>query len=62
MGYADFAVSVAGLSEASLAWSGFSSLETSPKDPCDAWFFIGHRRYVKDGHRIRDAGFLIGKP
>ena len=27
----------------------------------DAWFFIGHRRYVKDGHWIRDAGFLIGK-
>ena len=24
-------------------------------------FFIGHRRYVKDGHWIRDAGFLIGK-
>ena len=29
--------------------------------PYDAWFFIGHRRYVKDGHWIRDAGFLIGK-
>ena len=28
----------------------------------DAWFFfIGHRRYVKDGHWIRDAGFWIGK-
>ena len=27
----------------------------------DAWFFIGHRRYVKDGHWIRDAGFLIGE-
>ena len=27
----------------------------------DAWFFIGHRRYVKDGHWIPDAGFLIGK-
>ena len=24
-------------------------------------FFIGHRRYVKDGHWIRNAGFLIGK-
>ena len=28
-------------------------------DAC--FFFIGHRRYVKDGHWIRDAGFLIGK-
>ena len=24
-------------------------------------FFIGHRRYVKDGHWIRDAAFLIAK-
>ena len=24
-------------------------------------FFIGHRRYVKDGHWIRDESFLIGK-
>ena len=24
-------------------------------------FFIGHRRYVKDGHWIGDEGFLIGK-
>ena len=24
-------------------------------------FFIGRRRYVKDGHWIRDAGVLIGK-
>ena len=23
--------------------------------------FIGHGRYVKDGHWIHDAGFLIGK-
>ena len=28
---------------------------------CDAWLFIGHRRYVKDGHWIRDAGVSIGK-
>ena len=24
-------------------------------------FFIGHRRYVQDGHWIHDAVFLIGK-
>ena len=24
-------------------------------------FFIGHRRYAKDGHWIRDGGFLIRK-
>ena len=26
----------------------------------DARFFIGHRKYVKDGHWIRDGRFLIG--
>ena len=30
--------------------------------PYDAWFFfIGHRRYVKDGHWICDAGFFDWK-
>ena len=23
----------------------------------EAWLFIGHRRYVKDGHWIRYGGF-----
>ena len=27
----------------------------------DAWFFIGHRRYIKDAHGIRDGSLLIGK-
>ena len=27
----------------------------------DAVSFIGHRRYVKDGHWAREAGLLLGK-